>query len=181
VTHPRQEIRSAVRAALLGTTASGERVYTNRKLPHQFRELPAINIYTLEETVVDGGMNMAPRELTREMALVIEGWVAVSDEQPDDAMDALAGEIETAMHADFYFGGTAADSILDSTTLEVLDDGDRLMGMVALIYTIKYRTVVPVPPESLEDFERAGVTYNLGNQVQLDDAAQDLVEVTEVP
>lgn len=170
--HPRKVIRSAVHAILLNATAAGTRVYKSRKVPHRKAELPVINIYTLEENIEEDSISMAPRELERNISLVLEGWVAVPDDAPDDAMDDLAEEIETAMHADFYLGDTVSDSILQSTVLDIFPDGDRLMGMVALVYSVTKRSIVPTPPDNLDDFERAGVTHNASGAI-----AEDLVTV----
>lgn len=178
--HYRQAIRTAVQALLLNATDAGERVYRTRKIPHRRAELPAISVYADEESVDDESLSRSPRELQRTVSLVIEGWVSATDDQADDAMDALAEQIEAAMGADFYLGETAADSVLSSTVLTTVEDGDRILGMVALVYDVLYRAVVPAPPASLDDFTTAGVTYNLGNAVHPDEVAEDVVTVQEV-
>lgn len=175
--HQRKLIRQAVRTLLDGATAAGARVYATRVLSLRRQELPAISVYTLEESVEGDSVTHAPRELTRGMPLIIEAWVAPGDAAAvDDAMDDIAEEIETAMHADPYLTDTAAESVLDSTTLEVVQEGDRLMGLVALTYQVTYRTFAPVAPV-LDDLETVHATYNLGNEVHPDEVAQDSIAV----
>jgi hypothetical protein len=177
--HQRTLIRGAVVAQLLGATAAGARVYPTRILPLRRIELPAISVYTLEEAVTAASLSTAPRELSRELPVMIEGWVAPGD-NVDDAMDALALDIENAMHVDPYLADTAAESILDSTVMEVVEDGDRMMGLVVLTYAVTYRSLAPEAPTDLDDFLSVKATHNLGGQVHEDDDAEDEFVVQEV-
>lgn len=183
--HPRTLIRYAVAALLVAAaTAAGTRVYRTRKVPHRTAELPVINVYTLEESTRDESQRTSPRELERDISLVLECWVTASDEKIDDAMDDIAKQVEDAMHADFYLPDpqgeeTAADSMLQSTTLEVLEQGDRLLGMAALVYSVTRRDIVPAAP-TLDDFLRFRAVYNLGNEVHPNEVAEDTVTVQEV-
>ena len=177
--HQRTLIRGAVVAQLLGATAAGARVYPTRILPLRRPELPVISVYTLEEAVTAASLATAPRELSRELPVMIEGWVAPGD-NVDDAMDALALEIETAMHADPYLADTAAESILDSTVMEVVEDGDRMMGLVVLTYAVTYRTSAPEATADMDDFLRMRSTQDLGGDVHEDIDAEDEFVVQEV-
>ena len=178
--HQRTTIRQAVAALLSGETAAETRVYTTRVRPYRKGDLPAISVYTLEETVSADGSATAPRELERDLQLVIEAWVSPS-ETVDDDLDDLALEIETAMHADPYLGGAVGDSMLAATTLGVLEDGDGIMGVATLTYDVIYRTMAPAAPAGLDDFLEAGVTYDLGGTTHADDQAEDLAVVQVVP
>jgi hypothetical protein len=178
--HQRKVIRDAIRALLVGQTVADDRVTATRVLPYRRSELPAISIYTLDETVHAESRTTAPRELSRELRLEIAGWVAHGAGM-DDAMDALALEIETAMHADPYFGDAAADSILETTTMGVRGEGDSLTGLVTLTYAVTYQSPAPEAPTDLDDFLTAHVTHNLANAVHEDDQAHDhvIVQVVE--
>jgi hypothetical protein len=176
--HPRARIRHAVRDLLDGATAAGGRVHATRVVPYRRADLPAISVYTLEESADPDSRLTAPRKLTRDVSLVIEGWVAPGD-NVDDAMDALALEIERAMHADPYLGDSAADSLLDSTSLEALEQGDRLMGLVLMTYQVTYRTYAPEAPEDLDDFITVASANTLGGTVDESAAAQDVFTVQE--
>jgi hypothetical protein len=178
MSNERKAIRHAVRDLLDGTTDAEDRVYASRILPLKKHTLPVITVYTLDETVDADSVNTAPRELTRNLSLVIEAWVSPG-EDPDDRMDDFAQQIEDVMHADPYLGGAVGESVLESTETELLIEGDREMGLVILTYAITYRTLAPAAPEDLDDFERARVVHNLANAVHEDDRAVDEFEVQE--
>ena len=182
--HYRAEIRQAVCDALGGETAAAERVFPTRVLPFKKTQtLPVICVYTTKDEVDPDSLATAPRELTRNLTVTIEGWVTGADEDTvDDAMDALALEIETAMAADIYLGETAANSILEATEMEVVQEGDRLRGLVWLDYRVVYRHLSPEAPadESLDDFETVGVTHKPGGaDMDDDDAVNDEFGVEE--
>lgn len=176
--HQRQLIREAAKAALLGKTAAGDRVYETRVLPLRRIDLPAISIYTMEETVEPESRTTAPRELKRTVQLNIHAFVEEGD-NVDDAMDALAMQIERAIHADDTLGGTASDCILASTELDVGEEGQRLVGTVVLTYEVDYYTYAPAeaPAEAgVADFERADIRYTPGLSVHEEDQARDRLE-----
>lgn len=173
--HQRKLIREAVVAALkAAATGAGDRVYETRRLPHRRVELPAIGVYSLEED--SETKQTAPRILSRTLDLVIEA--AVQDTgNADDALDAIAEEIENAMHPDPMFGGVCGDSFLSATTMAISEIGNLEIGVVRLIYTVSYRTDAPEESDDLDDFASAGVHYNVGGEVEEDDEAVDEIEV----
>jgi hypothetical protein len=178
--HQRETIRAAVCAALSGHTVAGTRVFPQRFLPLRNAELPAVLVYTLSEKVTPESAAFAPRVLERDLDLIVEGLVTLTDGVDDD-LDDLAESIETAMHADETFGDVCADSILEDTSIGIDADGDKLIGSVALSYRVRYQTEAPVAPTTLDDFETAGVTYKQGaDQADADDA-HDVVVVQVIP
>lgn len=162
-------------ALLTGATSAGAHVYATRVIPNQMAKLPVIAIYTLSEDVDAASISTAPRELTRTVPLTIEAWVSPGT-NVDDAMDAMALEIETLMHADPYLGGACADSILSSTAMEAIEDVDRELGWVALTYSVTYRTDAPeaTADGDMDDFNTADTTY------QISDDANDAEDSTTV-
>lgn len=174
--HPRKVIRHAVVTLLTGATAAGTRVHSTRIEPIKKTLLPAIAVYALGEPVRPDSDGTAPREITRDVKVEIAGWVAHSDAlSVDDAMDDLAEQIEAAMDVDPYLGGAAGDSILENTEMEVANDGERLIGIVALTYSVTYRTT-PAEPADPDDFLTADVTTQVGG-AGVDNAVEDLIEV----
>ncbi len=184
--HPRQEIREAVKAALLGpqaeedppvyATSAGARVYETRMVPWQRLKLPAIAVYTLQESADLRGT--APRERFRKLSLAVEAAVKAG-ENVDDALDAIALQMEAAMDVDETFGGKASDSALQTTELDVATVGDQEIGLVRLTFEVTYFSEVPVTPPTLDDFETANIRYNLSNEVHVTNEAVDSVDVEE--
>lgn len=172
--HQRKIIRAAVADILVSaSTAAGSRVYPSRRLPLRRLELPAIAVYTTTDTVSDGSAATAPRELQRQLSLVVECCVsATQDEAIDDLLDDIAEEVEAALHADPYFGDTCSDSVLADTSIDLDDSGDRLVGVVQLTYTVTYYQLAPAAPE-LVDWRVAEIDYSLSGELEYDDQAHD--------
>jgi len=176
--HQRQVIREAVKAALVGKTAAGPRVYETRTTPWLRVQLPAISVYTLEETVDPESRKTAPRELTRTIKLAVQAVVEQGINM-DDALDAISLEIERAMHADPSFGDTCSDSVLAATEQLYEDGGNRPIGAAILTYSVIYFTDAPAAADlaPLDDFATAGITTDLSGTTDPDDQAQDVVAV----
>lgn len=180
--HQRKIIRDKIVALLVDQTVAGARVYPARRLPNRKADLPALLVYAEDETVDPASHTTAPRELARELEVVIDGLVTANTElELEDAIDAIALEIETVMHADPFLGGTAADSALLGTVTDIDIVGDRLVGLARLSYRVEYQTIAPEPPAALDDFTTVHATHNLGNQVHQNEDAEDEFTVQELP
>lgn len=173
--HERQAIREAIIAQLTGIapaypTDAQARVFKSREAPVRIAELPAINIYIDSELIAPGSELSSPRELKRVVVIAIEGWVRAS-ENVDDALDALALQIETAMDSDPYLANNAFDSILASTETGIKLTGDKPMGCVHLEYAITYHSQVRTPaPAAIFDTASAKLSID-GEQAPADQSA----------
>jgi hypothetical protein len=173
--HQRQAIREAVTARLKGRTAAGGRVYETQKVPWTRLELPAIAVYSLDETVDPASKSTAPRELTRTVPIAIEAVVRPGA-NVDDAMDAMSLEIERVVDRDPTFGDTASDSILATTEQRLSEEGDQTVGNVRLTYNVTYYTQAPDPADvELDDLKTVDVRTSLGGAVAAADQAEDTV------
>jgi hypothetical protein len=177
MTHPRNEIRNAVTALLMGSTSAGVRVFPTRKTDHLASELPVISIYTRDE---DSELNgNAPRELERSTRLLIECMVQ-EDENVDDAMDDFAEEVEDIMDADYTLGGLCFESQLVSTDMDSVKDSGRAVGILELTYQIEYRTdafVAVTGTDAATDYTNTTVVHDLeGNQADADKTSDAFVQ-----
>jgi hypothetical protein len=157
--HQRQVIRQAVISQLLGKTAAGARVTSTKVERHKKGELPAISVYTLSESV-DAGAR--PRELSRELAVEVAAWAEHSETYPiDNQLDDLAKQIEAAIDADPYLGDACGlyGAKLADTEVTIRDEGDPLIGIIALTYTVPYVTSPDAPV--LDDFNTANATTQI--------------------
>jgi hypothetical protein len=174
--HQRKLIRDAIVAALTGETAAADRVRSTRLTPWRKGALPAISVYAVDEDVDPAKSDAAPRKLHRVVNMTIEGVLAETNEdQLDDALDALAEEIEVAMDADPYLGGVAADSMLLRTELGTATLGERPHGAVQLTYAVTFQTNVPEAGATV-DLETASIKHDLGGAVHTDNQAEDRLE-----
>lgn len=169
--HPRQEIREAIAAALTDETAAEDRVYETRIVPWRRAKLPAISVYTLEESAEESGS--APPELKRTIQLAVECAVW-QGENLDDAIDAICLEVEHAMRVDHTFAGKASESTLTATTIDIFEEGDKLIGVARLVYEVVYFSFAYDEDQDLDTFDTANVTYN--TTTDEDDQATDLIE-----
>jgi hypothetical protein len=180
--HRRHIIRNAVREQLLEKTAAADRVFKSRVVPFKRLQLPALAVYALEEPVDPESRSTAPRELTRNLQLRVECVVAAS-EDVDDAMDALALQVEDAIDADETFGGEAADAILASTSLEIGERGDQPIGVVSLTYAVTYytRPSDAADPSKVDDLKTVDVKTNLSGGVHAGNQSEDKLENLDQP
>lgn len=170
--HPRTEILAAVELALKGNTSAADRVFSTRVvdyIPGDITPIIAIYINSEDSKVGDN----SPREYDRVGALYIECIVkAPTGPELELAMNDLAKEIEDRMNVDYTFGRKLYDSELNSTVLDVQDDGGDDAGILEMTYSLKYRTdawVEPTGDDATGDFLRNKTTINLGgNQADAD-------------
>jgi hypothetical protein len=181
--HQRRIIRDAVIAQLAGKTAAGDRVSSTRVEALRNRRLPTISVYALSESIIDVSKTTRPRELTRELAVEIVGWVAHSEANPAaDALDDLAEQIEAAVDADPYFGGACGldGAVLSDTEVTIRDDdkADPLTGIIVLTYSVPYTTSLPELTD-LPDLQRIGTTTQIAG-AGADNAPQDLFDLADL-
>ncbi len=175
--HERKTLREAIVSQLKGETpfrtVAGERVYETRLGPVRDHELPAITVYVDEETVDPASITSAPRYMSRTATIAIEGWVK-SAADVDDALDAFALQIETAMDVDLNFNGAAINSVMSGTEFGLKIDGNRPMGCVRMLYAVTYETTQRI--EAPEDaFDSIDIHYDLAGEQEPDDQAEDVV------
>lgn len=180
--HQRQVIREAAVAQLKGVspafkTMAGARVYETRMVPWRNQELPAISVFSGDESVDD--QQSAPRELKRKLDLTIDA-VVIASEDLDDVLDAFALEVERAMHADPTLGGAASDTVLKRTTIGTMVEGNRPIGAVQLVYETTYYTNAPEASDTtLDDLETVTSKTSLSGLQAVAEQAQDVVNLSE--
>jgi hypothetical protein len=174
--HQRKAIRDAVVTALVAAaTSAGSRVFPTRVVPWRKTELPAVSVYALDEKSDD--QQTAPRWLKRTMTLSVEAVVR-QGANVDDALDALALELEAAMHADPTFGDVCGDSTLTGTELEVLEQGDQLFGLLRLTYSVTYDTDAPYARDvATDDLETIEAQTSIGGAQAAADRAEDHIDL----
>lgn len=136
----RKAIRAAIVTALKNASIVGQSVYPNRWLPTWEGELPAIFVYTDDES--SANFNLAPREYKRECSIVTE-IIMSADVGLDDALDDAAALVEAAIATDPQLGANADDTFLKSTQLELFSNGDALMGSLKITWDVRYYTQLP--------------------------------------
>lgn len=134
--HARQTIREAVEATLAAITDAT--VYRSRVYP--LDALPIIAVFGSSETSESENQHLvAQKRYTRLMDLNVE-IVAEAISDVDDAVDDLAAQVEALIGADPTLSGTAVDSNLLSTTIDLDGSGDKPLAVCSMLYQVWYRT-----------------------------------------
>lgn len=144
--HARTQIRNAVTALLKGNTTADNNVFEARVYPINDPKLPALMIYTKQETVGEQSMSR-PRTQQRELFVTVEAYVKARGNVGEDT-DNLALEIEQLIAADPTLSGLVKDTALDTTETQFSDDGERPVAVAILTFSVLY-TVKEHEPQTL--------------------------------
>ncbi|CAE7205090.1 unnamed protein product [Symbiodinium microadriaticum] len=117
------------------------------KLPTQPGQCPRITIHISDEVRLTGDETIRMgrnKQITREARVVITATVAEQD-QPYDALDALAVDIETAL-ADTSAFTPAQSPYYESTQIETDPDGASQLSRISLVWTVTYHSGTATGP-----------------------------------
>ena len=137
--HIRKTIREHVVTTVTSLSTTGSNVYETRYFPLQTGNLPALIVYTLDESIEDYTLGRNTRTQQRSLNLIIEAHCR-GTANIDDTLDKIAEEVEEAMVTDVTRGGNAKDTKLVSTEIE-FDTASQKTGLMRLTYLINYNTV----------------------------------------
>lgn len=166
----RKLIREKFKTILSGHTNAGSRVFENRARPIWQTDLPALLIFTEDESV--SVFSEAPREYRRNLSLVVECYAAAKDDL-DDVLDTLSGQVEDLVELDDSLGGLANATTLTKTEMNIIDDGQNLTGTARLTFSVDYFTSpMPTTPVSFDgvtiEFDVAPKDGRIGATDQID-------------
>ena len=136
--HVRKAIREHVVTTITSLSTTGSNVYETRYFPLQTGNLPALIVYTLDETVEDYTLGQNTRTQFRALNLIIEAHCR-GTANIDDTLDTIAEEVEEAMVTDITRGGHAKDTKLVATEVD-FDIASQKTGLMRLTYLISYNT-----------------------------------------
>ena len=148
--HVRSQIRDAVATRLTGLVTTGSKVFRSQNFPNQPGLIPSLIIYTRSDVASydDEAASMGPPTPARTIDLRVKGYArgaATTLDTPDDQMDTIAAEVETAMFTDHTFGGLAIETQLGDTEITVDGEGDQAHGVIDIGFNVTYRTVEGAP------------------------------------
>lgn len=144
----RMEVRHAVRDRLIGKTVAGDRVYTTRKRALWKAGLPALVIYTVEELEPEiKGEGEAPL-WHRQLMVAVDVVVNDKDGVPDDAVDELCDQVETAIFGGERFIGTEHVVGLAHAGVQFRFEGraSSMLGAARILMSIPYEWTIEVDP-----------------------------------
>lgn len=131
----RKLIRTAAVSLLSGNTAAGTNVFDNRVTRFWREELPAISVFTRQETATK--RDVSGRQSIRVLELQIEVR-AEGDEAVDDTLDDICEQIENIIEENQSINGLAHGTVLTNTEIELDADGEKLIGIATLNFEVRY-------------------------------------------
>lgn len=136
MTTKREEVLTAIVAALAGTTGVGSRIYRSRVGPIAREESPAIVVEPVSDTAEQNtALPTLDWSLTVRVAIIVRGDI------PDQVADPIVEDAHAKIMADLSLGGYAIDVQPISVTFD-LQDADQPAGVIVMDYLVRYRTNV---------------------------------------
>ncbi|MBJ3776396.1 hypothetical protein [Acuticoccus mangrovi] len=136
--HVRQTIREAVETRVTGLPTTGANVF--RVSPHAVGKLPALRVSTMDESVARHTMGI----VMRTVGVTVTAF-AKSGDDVEDALDAIAAEVEAAVMAGGTLGSVALDVEHTGTRKALGEDGEVRNGIAQLSFAVRYRTPEGAP------------------------------------
>ena len=134
--HIRQQLRERAGTVLTGLTTTGSNVFETRIYPLENTNLPALVIYTKNETS-EPIVISTNRLMSRELELIVEVYVKQTSNF-DDQVDKMCKEVEVAISADTTLNGLAKDCFLQSTEIEYNTEGEQPLSYAVLTFLTNY-------------------------------------------
>ena len=132
----REQILSAIAAALTGTAGVSNRIYRSRVTAVQRAESPAIVVEPISDTPTQ---NTSLPTLDWRMRVRVS--VIVRGDVPDQLADPVIESMHAKMVADLTLGGLAIDVQPDEVSFNLVD-ADQPAGVIFNDYIVQYRTSV---------------------------------------
>lgn len=140
MSHVRNQIRNRIATLVTGLPVTGANVYKMRKYALDDSKLPAICVYTTDES--SGLITVGTRTLRRVINVMVEVLAKGSSVTISDTIDNICVSVEEAIAADFGLDGLAKSTILTSTETDVNIEGENGIGSARLVYAVEYVTSI---------------------------------------
>ena len=136
MTTKREQVLTAIRIALTGTTGVGTRIYRSRVEPLARQESPAIVIEPItDQAQQNTSLPTLDWSLTVRIAVIVRGAI------PDQLADVTVQSMHAKLMADLTLGGVAYDVQPSLVNFELVE-ADQPAGVIACDYVVRYRTQV---------------------------------------
>lgn len=140
MSHVRQQIRDRVATLVTGLPTTGASVYKMRRYALDDAKLPAICVYTTDES--SSLITIGSRTLRRVINVVVDIIIKGSSTAVSDSIDTICVSAEEAMAADFTLNGLAKSSVLTSSEIDVNVEGEKSIASARLVYAVEYVTLI---------------------------------------
>lgn len=138
--HVRQQIRDRVATLVTGLPVTGANVYKMRRFALDDSKIPAICVYTMDES--SSLITVGSRTLGRTVNVAADIIIKGSSATISDTLDDICVSVEEAIAADFHLNGLAKSCILNDTNITINVEGERSVASARLVYTVEYVTSI---------------------------------------
>lgn len=140
MSHVRQQIRDRIATLVTGLPVTGASVYKMRRYALDDAKLPAICVYTTDES--SSLITIGSRTLRRVINVMVDIAVTGASTAVSDSLDSICVSAEEAIAADFSLNGLAKSCILTSTEIDVNVEGEKSFATAQLVYAVEYVTSI---------------------------------------
>jgi predicted regulator of amino acid metabolism with ACT domain len=140
MSHVRQQIRDRIATLVTGLPVTGSSVYKMRRYALDDSKLPAICVYTTDES--SSLITVGSRTLRRVINVMVEAFAKGASASIHDTIDSICVSIEEAIAADFALNGLAKSTILTSTETDIDVSGQNAIASARLVYAVEYVTAI---------------------------------------
>ena len=138
--HVRKQIRDRIATLVTGLPTTGANVYKMRRYALDDAKLPAICVYTMDES--SSLITIGSRTLKRTINVAVQAFAVGSSTTISDTIDAICVKVEEAIAADFQLNGLARSCVLTESQIDISVEGEKSVGNVSLIYSVEYVTTI---------------------------------------
>lgn len=167
----KRRIKIAVRDLILNRTEAQGNVKISPTPPSQIEQLPAIRIYSTNESV--SRFNEAPKNYKRNLNLAVECLdVGDNDDNLDMRLEILGEQVETLMEIDETLGRLVNKLELTGVGYQYEADAQSPIGSIILTFNIEFFSYAQ-RESVLDDYLSTGVRWEVGHNNSSSDGVTD--------
>jgi hypothetical protein len=141
--HVRKQLRDAVTTRVTGLTTTGSRVSGYRVNPLEISALPALAVWTPSENASQATVH-SPGITDRTVEVEVDAIVAGTGDQ-DDALDAIAAEVETALLGSALSVGGKSVQLLYTGCEISQESGEKTVGVISMKFSAELFNAAGAP------------------------------------
>lgn len=146
--HVRTQIRDKVVDLCDALATTGTRCHPARPKTRPLTTLPALIVYTNDETIEIASGQRGTRRLERPLDLVVEGYASGTGDV-DATLDTINAEVEVALSADPTLGDLVKDLYLAKVEKEQDEDAEKPTWLIRMTFYCEYHTRETAPTAAL--------------------------------
>lgn len=138
MTHKRIEIRNYLKDLFANDIAPVKNIFTSREQSINSEVLPAITIFTPEESATPRNLNA--KQFIRTLTIKIEVRPEVNAFGPDESADLMMKDVEDFIFEDPTLGGLVYGLVLTSSVVDVDLEVEKPVSLGVLTFECQYFT-----------------------------------------